>query len=86
MYRRLTEKTTNKSRRNMTHKLLSWVSLAKRPFRWYEIRAALSIDIENGTINDKNRLPVDDPKDLGASFIEILPDQTVGLVHSTVRE
>ncbi|KAF5004029.1 hypothetical protein FDECE_9442 [Fusarium decemcellulare] len=57
-----------KQRRAITKKLLSWISLSKRPLRWFEIQAAVSIDLEEETIN------------------EIHSDQTVELVHSTVRD
>lgn len=73
-------------RRHITRKLLSWISLSKRPLRWYEIQAAISIDLDNETINEEHRRLVDTSKDLCASFVEVYPDQTVALVHSTVRE
>ena len=72
--------------RNITRKLLSWISVSKRPLRWYEIQAAISIDLENESVNDANRRLVDTSKDLCASFVEIHADQTVEFVHGTVRE
>ncbi|KAK0731873.1 hypothetical protein B0H67DRAFT_597672 [Lasiosphaeris hirsuta] len=46
--------------RNITKKLLSWICLSnKRPMRWYEIQAAISIDLENETINETDRRLVD---------------------------
>lgn len=72
--------------RNITRKLLSWISLSKRPLRWYEIQAAISIDLQNETINEADRRLVDTSKDLCASFVEVHSDQTVELVHGTVRE
>jgi len=70
----------------ITKKLLSWISLSMRPLRWYEIQAAISIDLENETINEADRRLVDTSKDLCASFVEVRSDQTVKFVHSTVRE
>lgn len=73
-------------RRNVTKKLLSWISLSKRPLRWFEIQAGISIDLDTETINEENRRLVDTSKDLCASFVEVHTDQTVELVHSTVKE
>jgi len=72
--------------REITKTLLSWISLSKRPLRWYEIQAAISIDLENQTINQADRRLVDTSKDLCASFIETHSDQTVTFIHGTVRE
>ncbi|KAK0627896.1 hypothetical protein B0T14DRAFT_146178 [Immersiella caudata] len=72
--------------RDITKKLLSWISLSKRPLRWYEIQAAISIDLEKESVNDANRRLVDTSKYLCASFVEIYPDQTVVFVHGTVRD
>lgn len=77
-------RVTNKQ--DVTQKLLSWVSFSKRPLRWFEIQAAISIDIDNETINEESKRLLDTSKDLCASFVEIYPDQTIQLVHSTVRE
>ena len=70
----------------MMHNMLSWISYSQRPLRWYEIQAAISIDTENETINEDSRRLGGDAKDLCASFVEVLSDQTVKLVHSTARE
>jgi hypothetical protein len=70
----------------VTKKLLSWVSFSKRPLRWFEIQAAISLDLDQETVNEENRRLVDTAKDLCASFVELYSGQTVHLVHSTVRE
>ncbi|KAK2470509.1 hypothetical protein H9L39_18126 [Fusarium oxysporum f. sp. albedinis] len=44
-----------KVRNEVVKKLLSWISVAKRPLRWFEIQAAISIDLDKGTINEENR-------------------------------
>ncbi|CAG9975887.1 unnamed protein product [Clonostachys byssicola] len=75
-----------KQTRNITKKLLSWISLSKRPLRWFEIQAGISIDLDTETINKGNRRLLDTSKDLCASFVEVHTDETVELVHSTVRE
>ncbi|KAI3572907.1 hypothetical protein IWW34DRAFT_636599 [Fusarium oxysporum f. sp. albedinis] len=75
-----------KVRNEVVKKLLSWISVAKRPLRWFEIQAAISIDLDKGTINEENRRLVESCKDLCASFVEVHEDQRVELVHSTVKE
>lgn len=84
IHRRLTE-VPNLPRKEMTDKVLSWISLSKRPMRWYEVQAAISIDLDKETINEESRRPPD-PKELCASFVEVVSEQTVLLVHSTARE
>lgn len=74
------------TKKEIIKKLLSWVSFCKRPLRWFEIQAAISIELENDNINEHSRRLVDTCKDLCASFVEVHSDQTVELVHSTVRE
>lgn len=75
-----------KQKKEVIEKLLSWISLCKRPLRWFEIQAAISVDLDDDSINEKNRRLVDTCKDLCASFVEQHSDTTVELVHSTVRE
>lgn len=88
-YRRILKRILSsgpESRRNISKTLLSWISSAKRPLRWYEIQGAISHDLEEGNINNEGRRLVDDSKDLCASLVEVHPDQTVDLVHPTVKE
>ncbi|KAK8879910.1 hypothetical protein PGQ11_001204 [Apiospora arundinis] len=66
--------------------LLGWVCCAKRPLKWYEIQVAASIDLRSDQVIVEGRRLVDNAKDLCASFVEVHADQTVELVHSTVRE
>ncbi|KAI0010504.1 hypothetical protein F4779DRAFT_577169 [Xylariaceae sp. FL0662B] len=66
-------------------KILSWVACAPRPLRWREIQAVVSLDIENQDVNHERRL-LDSPKDLFASLVELQPDDTVELIHSTARD
>lgn len=90
VYRRILQRLLDNhvavQQRNITKKLLSWISLSKKPLRWYEIQAAISLDLEKDRVNDANHRLVDTSKDLCASFVEIYPDQTVVFVHGTVRE
>ncbi|KAK6850744.1 hypothetical protein PG987_000378 [Apiospora arundinis] len=56
------------------------------PLKWYEIQVAASIDLRSDKVIVEGRRLVDNAKDLCASFVEVHADQTVELVHSTVRE
>ncbi|KAI2470710.1 hypothetical protein F4781DRAFT_421113 [Annulohypoxylon bovei var. microspora] len=71
------------SQHKTTTKLLAWISNSKRPLRWYEIQAAISIDLDEPSINDENRRLVNDSKDLCASLVEVYPDQTAVLGTTT---
>ncbi|RYP61328.1 hypothetical protein DL771_010167 [Monosporascus sp. 5C6A] len=65
--------------------ILSWIVCAKRPLRWREIQAAVSIDLENQRL-DYDKEISDSPKGLFASLVELQEDGTVELVHGTARE
>ncbi|KAK4220734.1 hypothetical protein QBC38DRAFT_493568 [Podospora fimiseda] len=70
----------------VTKKLLGWISYAKRPLRWHEIQAAISLNLEDGTINNENLRSVNSAKEHCQSFVEEHPDQTVAFVHPTVKD
>ncbi|KAK3997924.1 hypothetical protein QBC44DRAFT_376363 [Cladorrhinum sp. PSN332] len=78
--------TGSESSREVTKKLLGWISCAKRPLRWHEIQGAMSLDLEDGTINSDDLRLVQDSKELCASLVEVHPDQTIALVHPTVKD
>ena len=67
-------------------RLLGWLACAKRPMKWYEIQGAVSIDLENQSVNFEERMHCVHSKDLCASLVEIRSDDSVELVHSTARE
>lgn len=85
IYQRLTEKTIA-SNRQLTQRILSWICHAKRPLRWFEIQAAISLNLEDESINESDRRLRHDCKDICASFVEVYEDQTVELVHLSTRE
>lgn len=58
---------------------------AKRRMKWREIQGAVSIDLQEMTI-DVDRRFVDSSKDLAGSLVELLPDGSVDLVHSTAKQ
>lgn len=65
--------------------ILGWVACAPRPLRWREVQSAISINLEDESIDADKKL-VDDPKALFSSFIEIQSNGMVDLVHGTARE
>lgn len=85
IYQRLFE-NASPYRQKLSRRILSWVCQAKRPLRWFEIQAAISLNLDRGSINESDARLHDDCKDICASFVEILEDQTVELVHMTMRE
>ncbi|XDG08069.1 hypothetical protein ABKA04_007684 [Annulohypoxylon sp. FPYF3050] len=74
------------SQPDVTTRLLAWISNSKRPLRWHEIQAAISIDLEESSINDENRRLVSDSKDICSSLVEVHFDQTIELVHPTLKK
>lgn len=52
--------------------------------KWREIQGAISIDLQEMSI-DVDRRFVDGSKDLAGSLVELLPDGSVDLVHSTAK-
>jgi hypothetical protein len=69
----------------IAQKLLGWMVCAKRPLKWHEIQAAVSIDPMEGTVDlDKRKLRVH-IRDLCGSLIQALPGDRVELVHSTAK-
>ncbi|KAK0732942.1 hypothetical protein B0T26DRAFT_682391 [Lasiosphaeria miniovina] len=67
--------------------ILGWLACAKRPLKWYELRGAVSIDIEGQTIRQENQML------LGARLWElcgplatIRQDQTLEFIHPTAKE
>ena len=71
-------------RTNNIRMLLGWLVCAKRPLKWYEIQGAIAVDLESGSLSPKRQFQ-EDGKDLCASLVEINPDQSVTLVHSTAK-
>ncbi|KAL4786749.1 hypothetical protein BJX76DRAFT_354925 [Aspergillus varians] len=71
-----------------TQLLLSWLVCSKRPLKWTEIQAALSVNMR---MLDTNELDMglklrDDPQDLCGSLVQVLKGNRIELVHSTARQ
>lgn len=75
----------NENERQTAQKLLGWISCSKRPLKWHEIQGAVSIDIEDQSVDFNGRRLCTNIRDLCGSLIDILPGDTVQLVHSTAR-
>jgi hypothetical protein len=66
-------------------KLLTWMVCAKRRMYWREVQCAVSIDIDEQTVDwDRKKLSVDS-KELGGSLVEMYADDTIALVHHTAK-
>jgi hypothetical protein len=76
------------ARRDGVNRLLSLLSVAKRPLKWHEIQGYFSFDPddENEEVDHHNRRLRDDPKDLCWSLVERSPDDSLELVHPTAKE
>lgn len=70
---------------NIARKLLGWMICAKRPLRWREIQAAMSIDPETQTFQFEERKLRSDIQDYCGSLIFILPGDQLELVHTTAK-
>lgn len=77
--------TEERATQSDSKKLLSWLVCAKRPLKWREIQCAVSIDLDEQTLNwEQGRFRVDS-KDLCGSLVEVQTDDTVSLVHHTAK-
>ncbi|KAH5205185.1 hypothetical protein HBI18_154700 [Parastagonospora nodorum] len=68
----------------MARKLLGWMICAKRHLTWKEIQVALSINIENETIDYEDRHLRTNIQDICGSLVVMSQDR-VTLVHSTAK-
>ncbi|KAF2116189.1 hypothetical protein BDV96DRAFT_645526 [Lophiotrema nucula] len=73
------------STRKDTVKLLGWFVCSRRPLKWREIQCAVSIDLEEQTVDWKRKRIVFDPKDMFGSLVEVQADDTVKLVHYSAK-
>ncbi len=69
----------------IAHKLLGWMVCARRPLKWHEIQGAVSIDLDEQTIDFDDRKLRIHIRDLCGSLIQVLPGDRVELVHSTAK-
>ncbi|KAJ3566801.1 hypothetical protein NPX13_g6998 [Xylaria arbuscula] len=89
LYDRILKRILQKSiqaRRRVVLQLLGWISCSKRPLRWHEIQAGITIDLQEQRINGVNDRLVHDCKELLSSLIIIRTDDVVDLVHPTLKQ
>ncbi|KAI9663834.1 MAG: hypothetical protein M1821_007324 [Bathelium mastoideum] len=65
--------------------LLGWMVCAKRPLKWHEIQAAVSMDSTDQTIFSEEMILRVGAVDLCGSLVQVRPRGRVELVHSTAR-
>jgi hypothetical protein len=75
----------NERERETARRLLGWIVVAKRPLHWHEIQGAVSINIEENVVDHDNGRLYTHVRDLCGSLIDILPGDTVQLVHPTAK-
>ncbi|KAK8867413.1 C2H2 domain-containing protein [Apiospora arundinis] len=72
----------NESERGAAQKLLSMMLCSRRPLRWRELQAAMSIDMAE-QVFDKTRMLVTRLEDICGSLVEVLPGDRFEFVHVT---
>ncbi|PMD14292.1 hypothetical protein NA56DRAFT_393481 [Hyaloscypha hepaticicola] len=87
-YGRIVERikaSENVAIRDQALTLLGWIVTAKRPLTWPEIQGAVSIDIEEQTVDFEGRSLVVDIGALCGSLVEKLPGDRIELIHTSAR-
>jgi hypothetical protein len=79
------EQNDNAAERDQALTLLGWVVTAKRPLTWPEIQGAISIDIEDQSVDFEERSLVVDIGTLCGSLVERLPGGRIELIHTSAR-
>ena len=70
----------------IVNNLFAWVLIARRPMKWSEIQTAISMDIENGTIDLTEKMLRVGIRDLCGSLVQEKWSGRVEFVHYTVKE
>ncbi|KAL5330616.1 hypothetical protein ACEPPN_000135 [Leptodophora sp. 'Broadleaf-Isolate-01'] len=79
------QRTLSKTQWAITRNLMGWMVCAKRPLRWREIQAAVSMNAEHQTFDfDKRRLR-SSIQDYCGSLIQVLSEDRVELIHTTAK-
>jgi hypothetical protein len=84
----LTRLRTMKSPKNQHRAklVLEAVVSARSPLKLHEVQAILSVRLDDKSIDLENRRYVDHLKVLCGPIVEVAPDDTVDLVHSTAKK
>lgn len=75
----------NLRERDIAKKLIGLIVCAKRPLKWHEIQAVMSIDTDLCSIDFETRSLRASILDFCGSLIEILPGERVQIVHQSAR-
>ncbi|QDS76076.1 hypothetical protein FKW77_005980 [Venturia effusa] len=79
-------KKTHPKTWTLINKLLGWMICVKRPLRWNEIQALVSIDLAKSEIQFDDKKLRSSLQDLCGSLITVLPDgRGLELVHNTAK-
>ena len=70
---------------DIVRKLLGWMVCAKRPLKWREIQAAISIDPEEQEIDFNKRKLRGSVEEYCGSLIKVLSGDRIELVHTTAK-
>jgi hypothetical protein len=65
--------------------LLAILICAKRQLKWNEIQGAVSINLDDGSVDFNDRCWVDGPRDICGSLLNVQADGGLELVHTTAR-
>ena len=66
-------------------KLLGWMVCAKRPLKWREIQAAVSINPDEQSFDFDGRRLRSSVAEYCGSLIQVLSEDRVELVHTTAK-
>ena len=69
----------------IVRKLLGWMVCAKRPLKWREIQAAVSMDVDEQTIDFEGMGLRGRVEDYCGSLIQVHSGDRVELVHTTAK-
>ncbi|KAI1647683.1 uncharacterized protein F4817DRAFT_336508 [Daldinia loculata] len=75
---------SNKSKADVARRILLLMVCARRPLRWRELQAAISISPDDLALDIARRLPQDsDVTEMCGSLVEVLPGDRVEFIHIT---
>ncbi|KAH9204090.1 hypothetical protein DL95DRAFT_418527 [Leptodontidium sp. 2 PMI_412] len=78
------ERNPRANEREVARKILSWMVCSRRPLRWRELQAAISIDTLHQII-DPNKRSATHVRDICGSLVEVISGDRVDFVHATAR-
>jgi len=78
------QQNPRENEREIARRILSWMVCARRPLRWRELQAAISIDPIDQVVDPIRRSAIH-VRDICGSLVEVLPGDRVEFVHATAR-